>query len=187
MPNNSSSISSVFLHYKQRLAHHIRHIVHPQDIDDIVQDTFVKSYEAELKHSIEFPKTYMLRTVRNLALNHVQSWSKLYTDNIEDGDFLNNHLHTRPLEQEFESKERFLCFCRAVEQLPEQCRKVFILKKVYGLSQQEIASYLKLSESTIEKHIAKGIRRCYEYMNTHEQSGTSATVSLNQKQQSQQA
>lgn len=184
MSNNDSSIGRLFINYKQRLANHIRHIVHPQDIDDIVQDTFVKSYEAELKHSIEFPKTYMLRTVQNLAFNHVQNWSQRYTDN-GNNELIEQKLKTKPLEQEFESKERFLCFCRAVEQLPEQCRKVFVLKKVYGLSQQEIAGYLQLSESTVEKHIAKGIRRCFEYMNSLEQ--TSAPIDLRQKRKSRQA
>ena len=40
----------------------------------------------------------------------------------------------------------------AVRQLPEQCRRVFVLKKVYGYSQREIAKELSLSESTVEKH-----------------------------------
>lgn len=177
-------ITQLFDSYKQKLASRIRHIVHPQDIDDIVQDTFVKCYEAELKHSIEFPKTYMLRTVQNLALNHVQNWNQRFTDN-GNNELIEEQLRTKPLEQEFESKERFLCFCRAVEQLPEQCRKVFILKKVYGLSQQEIASYLQLSESTVEKHIAKGIRRCFEYMNSLEQA--SPPADLSQKRKSRQA
>ena len=55
-------------------------------------------------------------------------------------------------------------FCRAVGGLPEQCRRAFILKKVYGLSQQEIADRLSISQSTVEKHIAKGLLMCREYM-----------------------
>ena len=60
------------------------------------------------------------------------------------------------LEDEVTSKERFLLFCRATEQLSQPVRKCFILKKVYGMSQKEIAEQMCLSESTVEKHIAKG-------------------------------
>src|SRR5690606_20794216 len=45
-----------------------------------------------------------------------------------------------------------------------QCRKAFVLRKVYGYSQKEIADSLGISENTVEKHIATGIKRCTGYM-----------------------
>jgi DNA-binding CsgD family transcriptional regulator len=39
-----------------------------------------------------------------------------------------------------------------------------VLKKVYGYSQKEIALSLSISENTVEKHIATGIKRCSHYM-----------------------
>jgi RNA polymerase sigma-70 factor (ECF subfamily) len=81
-------------------------------------------------------------------------------------------------EEQFESKERFLLFCRATEQLSDVVRKTFILKKVYGFSQKEIANYLNLSESTIEKHVAKGLLKCAEYMERVEKNSTPKTSVL---------
>jgi len=52
----------------------------------------------------------------------------------------------------------------AVGSLPEQCRRVFVLKKVYGLSQEEVAARVGIAESTVEKHIAKGALLLYERM-----------------------
>ena len=40
-----------------------------------------------------------------------------------------------------------------MEQLPARCRQVFTLRKVYGLSQKEIAAELKISENTVESHL----------------------------------
>ena len=57
-----------------------------------------------------------------------------------------------------------MLFCRAVGGLPEQCRRAFILKKVYGLSQQDIASRLGIAPAEVEKHIAKGLLMCRDYM-----------------------
>ena len=39
------------------------------------------------------------------------------------------------------------------------------------MSQKEIAAHMKLSESTVEKHIAKGLLQSMHYMQQHEQLG----------------
>jgi RNA polymerase sigma-70 factor (ECF subfamily) len=41
---------------------------------------------------------------------------------------------------------------------------VFVLRKVYRLSHDEIAEVLGVSHSTIEKHVAKGLIRCRDYL-----------------------
>ena len=139
-------------------------IVKPHDIEDIVQETFVRSFEAAGKSAIRHPRSFMFKTARNLALNHVTRAESRLTDAVEDFRDWDVLPSTEPLESSYEARERFLLFCSAVRELPVQCRRAFLLKKVYGLSQQEIASYLGISQSTVEKHIAKGMLICVEYM-----------------------
>ena len=55
-------------------------------------------------------------------------------------------------------------FCEAVRELPPQCRRVLILKKVYGLSHAEIAERLNITVSTSNQHLAKAIAKCTLYM-----------------------
>ena len=106
-----------------------------------------------------------MRTVAtNLALNHVTRADQKLTDTVGDFSTSEVYLPTETLETQIESNERFQTLCRAVRTLPLQCRRVFILKKVYGMSQKEIAKYLDISQSTVEKHVAKGLSRCHEYM-----------------------
>jgi RNA polymerase sigma-70 factor (ECF subfamily) len=149
----------------------ISHIVKADDIDDIVQETFVKTYEADLKQEIKYVRSYMLKTAKNLALNHVARWDNKYNDSLEDFTQPPVQLTSINVEDDYESKEQFLFFCRATDQLSGSVRKCFILKKVYGLSQKEIASYLGLSESTVEKHIAQGLLKSAMYIKrmNHEQ------------------
>ena len=70
----------------------------------------------------------------------------------------------RTLEDDIEASQRFSTFCKAVSSLPVKCRRVFMLKKVYGFSHAEIAEQLNISEKTVERHISKGMARCYEYI-----------------------
>jgi len=66
-----------------------------------------------------------------------------------------------------QSEEEFLLFCRSIRDLSLQCRRAFILRKVYGLSQRDVAKRLGIAESTVEKHIAKGITTASAYMKLH--------------------
>ncbi|PCI61827.1 MAG: RNA polymerase subunit sigma-70 [Gammaproteobacteria bacterium] len=158
------TVASIFISYSANIKRYISRIVSPDDIDDIVQETFVRSYEAELKQEIKYARSFMLKTAKNLALNHINKWDNKYKDSIEDFSVPTVELTTPIFEDEFESKERFLQFCRATEQLTDSVRKTFVLKKVYGFSQKEVAQYLNLSESTVEKHVAKGLLKCVQYM-----------------------
>jgi RNA polymerase sigma factor (sigma-70 family) len=159
----------------------ISHIVKPDDIDGIFQETFVKTYEADLKQEIKYVRSYMLKTAKNLALNHVARWDNKYNDSLEYFTQPPVQLTSVKVEDDYESKEQFLFFCRATDQLSGSVRKCFILKKVYGLSQKEIASYLSLSESTVEKHIAQGLLKSAMYIKRMNQG--QCTQSSKQEQQ----
>lgn len=177
---NKSKLSDIFISYRKQIRRIIGRIVKRDDIDDIVQETYIKTYQADLKQEIKFVKSYMLTTAKNLALNHNAKWDNKYKDSLEDFSELPVELNSQSFEDQFESKERFLLFCRAIEQLPSSVRKCFVLKKVYGLSQKEIAEYLQLSESTVEKHVAKGLLKSVQFMQKLEQSEAHSSESHRQ-------
>lgn len=160
----SSSLLTAFVEFRGVLRKLVGRIVKPHDIDDILQETFIRAFAASEKTQIRHPRSFMLRTARNLALNHIGSAYQQRSASMEDFAELAVFQTSDSAETEHESKERFLGFCRAVRALPVQCRRVFLLKKVYGMSQQEIADYLGISESTVEKHVAKGLLLCRQSM-----------------------
>ena len=52
---------------------------------------------------------------------------------------------------------------RVFRRLPGRVRDVFTLRRVYGLSQREVAQKLGIAESTVEKHMARGFLLMLEY------------------------
>lgn len=152
-----------FVKFRSSLRRFVARIVEPQDIDDILQETYIRVCAAAEKKEITNPKSFMLKTAQNLSYNFISTAYQRRVQ-LEDFDSVRLEQLSSGLESQFESRERFLGFCRAVRALPLQCRRVFILSKVYGFSQQEIAEYLDISESTVEKHIAKGLLLCRDAM-----------------------
>ena len=141
-----------------------RYFKTPQEIEDVVQEAFVKVVEAQHQRDIQHPKSYMFQTVKNLALKQLDKSDYRLTDTV--GDLLPESvlIETPTMEEQFESRQRFELFCRAVRQLPIKCQRVYILRRVYGFSQKEIAERMGISLKTVEAHLTKAIVRCTDYM-----------------------
>jgi RNA polymerase sigma-70 factor (ECF subfamily) len=160
-------ITDIFLTYRARLARVVSRIVPPQDIEDIVQATYVRVCQYNAKSDIGEPQALLVSVARNLALDHVKRADYRLTTNFENDLEIETTLARDATDEAYHtvaSNEEFSRFCDAVRQLPVQCRRVFVLKKVYGYSQREIAEELGLAESTVEKHIATGMHHCIRYL-----------------------
>ena len=158
-----SELKTLFLSMRAALAHAASKIVPVHEVEDIVQETYVKLCLVKNPEQIKHPKSYLYQMAKNLARDHAKSSGNRLSERFEDVEDL---LLTREdlVYREAVSSQEFRAFCEAVRYLPLQCRRAFVLKKVYGYSQKEIAKELEITESTVEKHVALGLRRCAEKM-----------------------
>jgi RNA polymerase sigma-70 factor (ECF subfamily) len=142
-----------------------RFISRPQDIEDIAQEAYLRAFHAEKSgEQVRSPKAFLFRIAKNVALNELARKSKLLTDYIEDSAASHVIDSGTSAEQQLMGEEKLALFCQAAASLPGQCRKAFLMRKVYGLSHKEIATQLGISTSTVEKHIASGLQRCSAFM-----------------------
>jgi RNA polymerase sigma factor (sigma-70 family) len=135
-----------------------------EDIEDLVQETYVRMYALPDFHLVESPKALLFRIAHNLAVERARRHKAQATDTVADLEALTVFSEEAPPEEQTDARRRFESFCAAVERLPPICRRVFVLRKVHKLSHAEISEVLGVSESTIEKHVAKGLVRCREYL-----------------------
>lgn len=136
----------------------------PEDIDDLLQEAYLKVLEAGSQGEIRHEKAYLFRTAHNLALNHQARKHNRVVDSLED--LLDTDVLTQSgqLEDDAMAQQRFEMFCTAAAELPERCRQVLILTKVYGHSQPAVAERLGISVSAVEKQLSKGFLHCRRYM-----------------------
>lgn len=159
---------------RDSMARMVSRIVPPKEIEDIVQETYVRMCQMDKREPVEQPKSFLMKTARNLAYDHLKKAETRLADGVEaECDFDSDTGVNDEVFESIASREEFAHFCEAVRELPVQCRRVFVLKKVYGYSQKEIAKEMGLSESTVEKHIAVGFKRCASHMLGINQSNVS--------------
>lgn len=161
-----SKIHNAFMAARNGVMKMVSRIVPPKEVEDIVQETYVRLCQVERPQTIVEPKSFLYRTAKNLALDHVKKAENRLADGMEDNDDTGALSDTKEdsTYQDVVTQQEFAHFCESVRFLPVQCRKAFVLKKVYGYTQKEIAKTMNISESTVEKHIAMGIKKCTQYM-----------------------
>lgn len=121
---------------------------------DIVQDVFVTLYTNKSTLQINKSlKSYLFKCVYNACLNSLkqqkvyalhQQYLKENAVLISDDDMV--------VRAELEERIRF-----AVESLPDQCRRIFKMKRYEGMKNSEIASELGISIRTVETQISKAL------------------------------
>ena len=141
----------------------VRGMVPPKDVEDIVQETYVRICQVEKKSPIRDPQAFMLRTARNLALDHLKRAETRLTEGVGDIDDVAFSALDTTYTQAV-SDQDFALLCEAIRELPRQSRRAFVLKKVYGYSLKEIMVEMNLGQPTIETHIVNATKKCVQYM-----------------------
>ena len=135
-----------------------------RDVDDVVQDTYVRLFRARRNGAIRSVQAFLFTAARSAALDVFRRQRTSAADSLYDGAGL-SVLEDRPDAAESAAASQELeILAEAIRQLPHRCRQVFTLRKIYGLSQREVAAHLEISEHTVEVQMGKGARRCADYL-----------------------
>lgn len=128
------------------------------EVDDIVQETYAILAALESVEGIRNPKNYTFQTAYSVIVTHLRRSRIVAIRTVADVDLLGVMIDEPSLERQISDRDELRQVAEAIASLPAKCREVFTLRRVEGLSQREIAKRLGISENTVEKHVAKGIR-----------------------------
>jgi RNA polymerase sigma-70 factor (ECF subfamily) len=128
--------------------------------EELVQDVFLKVWDNREDLNItKSINSYLYQSVRNRCTDWarhaevVKKWedeSKFDQENKElNLSSVNKDLHHRLLLKEIE---------KAIHELPEKRREVFLLSRYENKSYKEIAELLEITVSTVETHMSKALK-----------------------------
>lgn len=136
------------------------------DVDDLVQDAFVRVLRAREAGPIRSTRALLYTTARNLALDAVRRQQVVRFEPITDSTDSSVLADTADVFAAVSKQQELELLTKAIQSLPMRCREIFTLRTAYGLTQKQIAHKLGVSESTVEKQMAHGIRLCAEFFAT---------------------
>ncbi len=137
------------------------------DVDDLVQETFTRLLKAHDSGPIVNPRAFLFVTARNLALNQLRHLRYERPPGAEEVDPLSIVDDVNSPPESVAKEEELQQLIRAIQSLPNRCRQVMTLRKIYGLSQKEVAKRLNISVHTVEAQGSIGLRKCVEYFRHH--------------------
>jgi RNA polymerase sigma-70 factor (ECF subfamily) len=131
-----------------------------RDVDDLIQEAFSRILKAYQSGPVPNPQAFLFVVSRNLAINRLRRKNLEHPPEAESVD---PHVLVDEMAGPFESaalQEEIDDLVSAFQFLPERCRQVMTLRKIYGLSQKEIAAELGISVHTVEAQVGIGLRKC---------------------------
>jgi RNA polymerase sigma factor (sigma-70 family) len=137
------------------------------DVDDIVQESYLRLIRTRETGTVTYPKAYLFATARNAALDLFRRQRVISIQGVGEIERL-PVLEDGPSVPETVSHDQELgLLAEAIESLPKRCREVLKLRKIYGLSHKQIAARLEISAHTVNAQVANGVRRCADFLREH--------------------
>ncbi len=137
------------------------------DVDDIVQEAYVRVLRARGRGELRSPKAFLFTTARNLAIDRLRLSRTARTEPLVENEALAVLDEGAGIPESLARNQELALLTEAIQSLPDRCRQVFTLRKVYGLSQREIAQKLGLSENTVSAQLTIGLHKCTAFMLRH--------------------
>lgn len=134
-----------------------------RDVDDIVQESYLRAWRFRLAAPVQHPKSFLFQIARRLALDWIRHDRAAPFAAVTDLAALPV---ADPMPTGFDSaavRNELDLLIAAFDSLPPRLREVILLRKIDGLSQKEIAARLGLSELTVQVHVVRGLRRLEEF------------------------
>jgi RNA polymerase sigma-70 factor (ECF subfamily) len=137
------------------------------DVDDLVQESYARLLRARETGAIVCARAFLFVTARNLALNHLRHQRHARPKGLTEVDPTSVYDDSTGVPESVAHAEDLQLLIQAIQSLPDRCRQVVTLRKIYGLSQKEVAARLGISENTVEVQGGIGLRKCVEYFRRH--------------------
>ena len=129
------------------------------DIADLSHEALMRACTAERNRDLERPKAILSRIANYQAVSRLERKAQQIAEYM-DVSSESNVVEKSPVDTEIEVREMLGVHCAAVAGLIPQCRHVYLLRKVHGLSHKDIAAQLRITARTVHEHLIRAVQHC---------------------------
>ena len=134
------------------------------DVDDVIQESYLKIFRASSADTILSAKAYFFSIARHTALAIFRR-RRIFSD-TPVSELAEHHVTDGTADSAASAGQRFRLelAVEAIDQLPRRCREIFQLAALERMPVPEIAARLGITESTVYVQLARGVRKCADYL-----------------------
>ena len=127
-----------------------------QDAEDLLHSAWLRLFAYRAENEVRAPAAFLVQTAANLAVDRHRQSRRIAREPV---DALESRFEDDlPLQDEvLASRERLRRVQAGLERLPPRTRQVFVMHKVEGMKLREVAEALGITQSAVEKHVAKAV------------------------------
>ena len=164
---DEAAFSLLFNAFHQRLGAYVYRLTESLPAtQEIVQDVFVKIWlKRAILPELQSFDAYLFKAARNHVFNYLR---KLARERVQQAQLE----ASLPASATAEAEEEHLDLLdQAIDHLPPQQQKIYLLHRRQGLSHAEIADRLNLSVETVKKHMSLALRSIRKYLSLSRLTG----------------
>jgi len=159
-PSHRAYVTMLFNRHRVSLQRYLMRLVSPEDAAELVQESYYRLLRhGEMVRVDAMARSFLFQTATNLARDHhrrrASHRASLHVP-LEDAEIAQDHLG--PDEQLAGEQARALLE-RAIADLPQDTRTVFLLHRFRDLTYPQIAAVMSLSARTVARKMAEAIER----------------------------
>jgi len=157
---NSKSVLRMVEEYEPGLRQYLSRWLHsPDDVEDVLQDVFVRVLCYSDLNSVESAKAFVFVIAGNLLKDrnrrqYTQASKRTVT--IESVELPSEVSDPARI---FEARDELRKVDRVLARLRPKTKKAFLLHRLDGFSHKEIAQHMGVTTSMVEKHIMEGLKQ----------------------------
>lgn len=126
--------------------------------EDVLQTLSERLVRAPIERDMANPKAYIFRAAANVATDHARASNRRSA--YESDTAASERVDVLHPERIFLGAEALREVESALKEMPALSRRMFLLYRVDGMAQKDIAKQFRVSLSTVEKRIAKVTTHC---------------------------
>ena len=152
-------VSANVIPYEAELRRRLRRICsHEGEVDDLVQDVYYRLLKMESVAHDCTPKAFLMQMAKNIIVDRLRRDAIVHIDAVANLDELDVADSGPSPERVALARAELKWVLGLVAHLPDRCRQVFRARKIQGLSQNDTALSLGLSENVVEKETMRGLK-----------------------------
>jgi RNA polymerase sigma factor (sigma-70 family) len=153
-------VTLLFNKYRGSLHRYLKRLVNPEDAAELVQETYFRLLRHGKTKQLEvMARAFLFHTATNLARDHHRRRVSHHADQhvpIEDQEIVAEH---QGPDAYLSGEQTHALLERAIAELPEDTRSVFLLHRYRDLSYPQIAQVMSLNARTVARKMAEAVER----------------------------